>query len=62
MARHNQIPCPKRCGHPQGEHYSDADPNDPGERYDCRYCSCQVHPWELTVTTGHRYHRGVGWA
>jgi len=61
MAKHNQIPCPKRCGHPQGEHYSDADPNDPGELYECAHCSCSLKPQELDVRSGHRYVVGVGW-
>jgi hypothetical protein len=63
MAKHNQVPCPKGCRHPQGEHYLKAGTaiNERNEAYACAECSCTLRPGDLTVARGIRYQRGVGW-
>jgi hypothetical protein len=61
MARHNEIDCPKGCGHPQGEHYISGEINSRSERYDCAFCSCSLRPRNLTVGRGIKYVEGVGW-
>lgn len=61
MARHNEVDCPKRCGHPQGEHYISGEINERNERYDCKFCRCSLRPRDLTVSRGVVYREGVGW-
>jgi hypothetical protein len=61
MARHNEIDCPKNCGHPQGEHYTSGEINSSRERYDCKFCSCRLKPRDLAGASGFKYVEGVGW-